>query len=70
LFFVGLFMSELDSQLMMNISWLSSSYPQRCINESREDINWLRREEKFFFILSYALSSSVIRIVHVMILFL
>jgi hypothetical protein len=40
------------------------------INESREDINGLTREEKKYFWSPMSLSISVIRIVHAMILFL
>ncbi len=45
------------------------SMSQSCLNESREDINGWTREEKIFFS-PMSLSSSVIKIVHAMILFL
>jgi len=60
--FLGVEFLEQNSLAMAN-GW----HTQSCINESREDINGLTREEKKYFFSPMSLSSSVIRIVHAMI---
>jgi hypothetical protein len=58
-------MLKMAKPCLLNLTPVVRSHS--CINDSREDINGLTREEKKYFFSPMSLSSSVIRIVHAMI---